>query len=153
MEQLPRRLAAQLRRTQVELDAAVVRVARADHGRYTLTTRRQDRQATQELRCGRRRVPYNRLHDIEWGGERLRRAMARHLAHYDRPGHYLRISILFDRPFWRHLKAGSWVMLDAFGGCCVYDEDGVPACRAYGVLGWLLAGAARCRRATTTTRR
>jgi monoamine oxidase len=143
MEQLPRRLAAQLRRTQVELDAAVVRVARGDHGRYTLTIRRQDRQVIQQdFDAIVVAVPYNRLHDIEWGGERLRRAMARHLAHYDQPGHYLRISILFDRPFWRHLQAGSWIMLDAFGGCCVYDEDGSLPAAPYGVLGWLLAGAA-----------
>ena len=65
----------------------------------------------------------------------------RHVAYYDRPGHYLRISILFDRPFWRHLIAGSWVMLDAFGGCCVYDEGPPRTLATYGVLGWLLAGA------------
>ena len=58
-----------------------------------------------------------------------------------RPGHYLRISILFDQPFWRRLIAGSWVMLDAFGGCCVYDEARVTRRGRPGVLGWLLAGA------------
>ena len=86
-------------------------------------------------------LPYNRLQDIEWAGERLRRAMARHVADYDRPGHYLRISILFDRPFWRRLIAGSWVMLDAFGGCCVYDERTPHDAGGHGVLGWLVAGA------------
>ena len=83
----------------------------------------------------------NRLLEVEWAGERLRRAMARHVAHYDHPGHYLRISILFDRRFWRHLIAGSWVMLDAFGGCCVYDETPSQDGATCGVLGWLLAGA------------
>ena len=86
-------------------------------------------------------LPYNRLQEIEWVGERLRRAMARHVAYYDRAGHYLRISILFDQRFWRHLITGSWVMLDAFGGCCVYDETPSDDRGTYGVLGWLLAGA------------
>ena len=36
---------------------------------------------------------------------------------------------------------GSWVMLDAFGGCCVYDESLSHGADRYGVLGWLLAGA------------
>src|SRR5438552_2651418 len=31
-------------------------------------------------------------------------------------------------------------MLDAFGGCCVYDEGARHECDPYGVLGWLLAG-------------
>jgi monoamine oxidase len=66
--------------------------------------------------------------------------MDRHHAHYDYPAHYLRVSALFEKPFWREQISGSYFMSDAFGGCCVYDEtsrgDGVP----YGVLGWLLAG-------------
>ena len=66
-------------------------------------------------------LPYNQLQTIEMADERLRRAMVSHVAHYDSPGHYLRISILFDKPFWRRLLSGSWVTLDAFGGCCVYD--------------------------------
>jgi hypothetical protein len=37
---------------------------------------------------------------------------------------------------------GSWVMLDAFGGCCVYDETRSSTAEPHGVLGWLLAGAA-----------
>ena len=69
------------------------------------------------------------------------RRMASHIASYDRPGHYLRISLLFDSPFWRSRVTGSWFMLDAFGGCCVYDEGGRHNGGEYGVLGWLLAGA------------
>jgi monoamine oxidase len=51
------------------------------------------------------------------------------------------VSVLFDRPFWRAAFGGSWIMLDAFGGCCVYDESERLGERRYGVLGWLLAGA------------
>ena len=36
--------------------------------------------------------------------------------------------------------AGSWMMLDAFGGCCVYDERSGADTSGHGVLGWLLAG-------------
>jgi hypothetical protein len=31
-------------------------------------------------------------------------------------------------------------MLEAFGGCCVYDESSRNGGGAYGVLGWLLGG-------------
>ena len=141
MEMLPRRLAASLARTHVELDAPVVRVSRTRDHRYDVTIRRSRRVVQREFDAVVIALPYNRLQDIEWEGERLRRAMARHVAHYDHPGHYLRISILFDRPFWRHVIAGSWVMLDAFGGCCVYDESPSRDGATYGVLGWLLAGA------------
>jgi hypothetical protein len=90
---------------------------------------------------GMEELPHNALHSVEWSGEPLRRSMASHTAAYDRPGHYLRISLLFDRPFWRSRVTGSWFMLDAFGGCCVYDEGARFDTGEYGVLGWLLAGA------------
>ena len=137
---LPRSLAASLTRTDVELDAPVVRVSRTRDHRYAVTIRRTRRVVQREFDAVVIALPYNRLLEIEWAGERLRRAMARHVAYYDHPGHYLRISILFDRRFWRHLIAGSWVMLDAFGGCCVYDESPSQDGATYGVLGWLLAG-------------
>jgi monoamine oxidase len=141
MEMLPRRLAASLARTHVELDAPVVRMSRTRDDRYAVTIRRTRRAVQREFDAVVIALPYNRLQEIEWVGERLRRAMARHVSCYDYPGHYLRISILFDRRFWRHLIAGSWVMLDAFGGCCVYDESPTRDGSTYGVLGWLLAGA------------
>jgi monoamine oxidase len=141
MEMLPRALAASLRSTQVELDAPVVRVSRNGDESYSVGVRRARRVVQQDFDAVVVALPYNRAQDIEWAGERLRRAMATHLAYYDRAGHYLRISILFERPFWRRLIAGSWVMLDAFGGCCVYDEGTTHDAGGYGVLGWLLAGA------------
>jgi monoamine oxidase len=141
MEMLPRRLAASLMRTAVELDAPVVRVSRSRDSRYIVTTRRARRFEQSAFDAIVVALPYNRLQEIEWMGERLRRAMGRHVACYDHAGHYLRISILFDRRFWRHLFTGSWVMLDAFGGCCVYDETPSGGNGTYGVLGWLLGGA------------
>ncbi len=141
MEMLPRRLLASLTRTSVELEAPVVRVSRNREETYSVSFRRARGLVQQDFDAVVVALPYNRLQEIEWAGERLRRAMAKHVAHYDRPGHYLRISILFDRPFWRRRIAGSWVMLEAFGGCCVYDERTPDNAGGYGVLGWLLAGA------------
>src|SRR5262249_23584644 len=51
-------------------------------------------------------------------------------------------SILFKRPFWRSCINESYFMIDAFGGCCVYDESSRNSCESFGVLGWLLGGQA-----------
>ena len=106
----------------------------------SLTTRRARQFARHEFDAVVIALPYQRLPEITWAGERLRRAMAAHVAHDDWPGHYLRVSILFDRPFWRDRLTGSWVMLDAFGGCCVYADPPAESAGTHGVLGWLLAG-------------
>jgi hypothetical protein len=66
--------------------------------------------------------------------------MHRHLVRHDHPGHYLRVSVLFDGIFWEDSLKGSYVMLDAFGGCCLYDESSRNGCKTQGVLSWLLAG-------------
>ncbi len=140
MEMLPRRLAARMTATDVRLNAPVVGVWRQDEGAYAVDVRRGGRVLTEEFDAVVVALPYHLLRTIEWRGDRLRRAITRHVAHYDRPGHYLRISILFDEPFWRPTITGSWLMLDAFGGCCVYDERS-GGDTAHGVLGWLIAGA------------
>jgi hypothetical protein len=66
--------------------------------------------------------------------------MHRHCAHYDYPAHYLRVSVLFSEIFWEQSMKDSYMMLDTFGGCCLYDESSRNGCRSAGVLGWLLAG-------------
>jgi monoamine oxidase len=85
-------------------------------------------------------LPNNWIPAIEWGGEKLGRAMHNHHAHYDYPAHYLRVSVLFEKPFWRDQIAESYFMSDAFGGCCIYDETSRVDGTTFGVLGWLLAG-------------
>lgn len=87
-------------------------------------------------------LPVDRLKGIEFVGPRLAAAMAGHVAHHDHPAHYLRITVLFDAPFWRPRLADSFVMLDAFGGCCLYDESSRVPEATHGALGWLLGGAA-----------
>jgi len=66
--------------------------------------------------------------------------MREHHAHYDHPAHYLRVTLEFQKPFWRDLIDESYFMVDSFGGCCVYDESSRhQGCNA-GVLGWLIGG-------------
>ena len=83
---------------------------------------------------------------IEWGGQNTcGDAMRAHHAHYDYPAHYLRVSVLFEKPFWRHRVA---IVLHArrFSAAVAYTmRVPAPGDTQYGVLGWLLAGeAARC---------
>ena len=65
---------------------------------------------------------------------------ALYIAYFDRPAHYLRVSILFDEPFWGEKIPGAWFMSEAFGGCCVYNEGARHDVGKHGVLNWLIAG-------------
>lgn len=140
MGMLPRRLLGALTTTCLKLNAPVVRVAKNQNETYRVYFRRGRAVAQQDFDAVFLALPLNWLASIEWDGEQLRRAMTEHLAYYDRPAHYLRITILFKKPFWRSLITGAWFMLDAFGGCCVYDEGVRHDAGEYGVLGWLVAG-------------
>ncbi|WP_163602669.1 FAD-dependent oxidoreductase, partial [Klebsiella pneumoniae] len=44
---------------------------------------------------------------------------------------------LFKKPFWNEHFQGSYIMSDAFGGCCIYDESARHPSK-HGVLGWLI---------------
>jgi hypothetical protein len=87
-------------------------------------------------------LPNNYLPLIEWHDAGLAAAIHRHHLHYDCPAHYLRVSILFEDIFWRDVFKDSYFMLDAFGGCCLYDESSRNGAKSHGALGWLLAGEA-----------
>jgi len=141
MEELPRKLAEQLTRTRIELNARVVRIGRHADGGYSLTVRRAGGLSAEQADIVVLAVPHGALYAIESAGEELRRCFAAHIAAYDRPGHYLRVSLLFDRVFWRTELTDAWSILDAFGGCCVYDESARHDHESCGVLGWLIAGA------------
>ena len=142
MEELPRRLSQQLTRTDIELNARVVRLGRHANGGYSLTVRRGCELSVEQADVVVLAVPHGALYAIECAGDdELRRNFAAHITAYDRPGHYLRVSLLFDRVFWRTELPGAWFMLDAFGGCCVYDESARHPHESCGVLGWLIAGA------------
>ena len=84
-------------------------------------------------------MPDHQLSAIEYRDRTLDSDMRVHMAAYRNPGSYLRVSVQFDAAFWRNEIGGDWFMLDAFGGCCVYDE-GMRGNASAPVLGWLLAG-------------
>jgi SAM-dependent methyltransferase len=86
-------------------------------------------------------MPDHQLKSIEYRDPILDLDLRRHIAAYRNPGSYLRVTVQFDEPFWRSAVGGDWFMLDAFGGCCVYDE-GLRSNANAPVLGWLLAGSA-----------
>ncbi len=141
IERLPQELAKRIS-ARVLLNHPVVRVERTAGETYRVTTRRGGNLHNEEFDFVVVALPNNWIPAIEWGGELLAGAMDSHHAFYDYPAHYLRVSILFEKPFWRDRIAESYFMLDAFGGCCVYDESSRGECGGYGVLGWLLAGEA-----------
>ncbi|MEZ6109136.1 MAG: hypothetical protein R3B96_24410 [Pirellulaceae bacterium] len=58
-------------------------------------------------------LPHNHLKSVAYRGERLAAEMQRHFDHFHYPAHYLRITVLFEHPFWRHSYADSYRMLDA----------------------------------------
>jgi monoamine oxidase len=85
-------------------------------------------------------LPQDALGRIGFGGTALHSAISNHLSHFHHPAHYLRISILFDRPFWQGYLADSYCMIDQLGGACIYDESSRLLEPEWGVLGWLLGG-------------
>ena len=122
----------------IVLNSPVVKVGKHGEG-YRLTTRKDGKYANHDFDMVIMALPNYWLQRVEWTGGDLRGAMQKHLAHYDNPAHYLRISMLFKDPFWRSQIPGAYFMTDAFGGCCVYDEGMRHPCEPYGVLNFLLA--------------
>ncbi len=140
MENMARRLREQLTETSIEFNSPVTRIEKNKEGTYRVYYRQNRQTEHRDFDAVVVSLPHNWLSAIEWGDDALRRAMTRHIAYYDRPAHYLRVSMLFKTPFWRKSIKGSWFMHDAFGGCCVYDEGTRHDAGEYGVLGWLIAG-------------
>ncbi|MGI4979028.1 MAG: flavin monoamine oxidase family protein, partial [Janthinobacterium lividum] len=95
-------------------------------------------------------LPNHYLPTLRWSDDALQQAMRRHYIQYDYPAHYLRVSVLFREVFWRDVLQDSYFMLDAFGGCCLYDESSRNGSEHYGALGWLLAGDAATAAANLT---
>lgn len=85
-------------------------------------------------------LPMAQLPSVKFEGPEIRASMERHIDHYNHPAHYLRVTILFDEPFWQATLTDSFWMLDQFGGCCLYDESSRQPGGQHGVLGWLIGG-------------
>lgn len=144
MEELPRALQRQLAAT-IRLREPVVAVERTMMNMLQVESTHHGVSQFAEYDVVVAALPNDWLPAIRWRGERLAHAMHQHHVHYDHPAHYLRVSALFDTPFWRTCWEGSYVMLDAFGGCCLYDESSRTPSSPTAVMGWLLAGEAALR--------
>ncbi len=138
-ERLMTALAARLDAT-VRLSCRATQVARAPGGRLCVRVQERDVSAEREFDAVVAALPHSAVAQIEFAGPRLSTAMASHQSHHNHPAHYLRVTLLYERPFWRSRVHGSFWMLDRFGGCCLYDEALRDPTAAHGVLGWLLAG-------------
>jgi SAM-dependent methyltransferase len=138
-EEIVRRLVDELD-ADVKLNAPVRSLQPLPGGTYRLEIGRNGTAETIEADFVILALPLTALSIIEWRSAALQRAMADHIGYFDRPGHYLRATLLFKRPFWREHLDGAWWMLDAFDGCCVYDEGARHDLGSWGALGFLIAG-------------
>jgi len=141
LESLPRALAGRLKAT-VLLNHRVVRVEKTPEDLYRVFSRERGEIRTDDFDYLVVALHNNWIPAIAWAGPVLAEAMHRHHVFYDYPAHYLRVSILFEKPFWREQIAGSYFMLDAFEGCCVYDQSPRNSAGSHGVLSWLVPGEA-----------
>ena len=140
LERLPRELAARIG-AKVCFNQPVVAVELDDEEDvYLVSSRAEGELVTEEFDIVVVALPINWIPLIEWRGTTLARAMRKHTEHYSNLAHYLRVSLLFERPFWRARVAGSYFMIDGLGGCCVYDETARDSMDPRGVLGCLIAG-------------
>ncbi|WBU28446.1 FAD-dependent oxidoreductase [Rhodopseudomonas palustris] len=124
----------------IQFNHRVLKVGKTESGRYELNMMNGKGPETRDFDLVLMCLPHNWLATLSWGNEQLRKAMVKHVAYFDRPAHYLRISMLFDSPFWGDKIPGSWFMSEAFGGCCVYNEGSRHDVGKYGVLNFLIAG-------------
>ena len=106
----------------IQLNHRVLKVGKTDDGRYQLNMMNGKGPETRDFDLVLMCLPHSWLATMGWEGEQLRKSMVKHVAYFDRPAHYLRVSILFDKPFWGEKIPGAWFMSEAFGGCCVYNE-------------------------------
>lgn len=140
MSRLAEALVARLAGTEFVCGARAERVERDEEGSWCVRYIQGGTHRRRHFDAIVLALPAGLLGTLEFRGEPLAGAMRAHMARFDRPGHYLRVSLLFRRPFWRGRLRGSWFMVDAFGGACVYDESARYDSSGYGVLGFLLAG-------------
>jgi protoporphyrinogen oxidase len=139
IERLPQELAARID-ARILLREPVVRVERAEGETLRIFSNRHGKVVIEDYDFVVVALPNACIPLIDWRGDALGEAIHRHCVRYDYPAHYLRVSLLFREVFWQNGFHDSYMMLDAFGGCCLYDESSRNGCRTHGVLGWLLAG-------------
>jgi protoporphyrinogen oxidase/SAM-dependent methyltransferase len=138
-EKLIEKLAAACTDT-IQLHSRVLKVSRNEDETYRLAIQRNGRIEEQDFDIVIMTLPHNWLATVEFEGELLAPAMVKHLAHFDRPAHYLRVTLLFKEKVWEPHVTDAWWMSDTFGGCCVYVENARHDYPQGGALGWLIAG-------------
>ena len=84
----------------IQLNHRVLKVGKTDAGRYQLNMMNGKGPETRDFDLVLMCLPHSWLATMRWDGEELRKSMVKHVAYFDRPAHYLRVSILFDEPFW-----------------------------------------------------
>jgi len=140
-ERLPRELAARIDAT-ILLNHQVSNVVKVGKERLRIDSVHQSENRQDEFDFVVIALPHSQLSSVAFTGRRLAESIKQHHDYYNYPAHYLRMTLLFDEPFWRNSLSDSYWMLDCFGGCCLYDESSREPCASQGVLGWLLGGAA-----------
>jgi monoamine oxidase len=108
--------------SEILLNSPIIKIGKTADDRYRVTFRQEGELRHRDFDFVVLALPNTWLQAIEFEGRKLRVAMDAHLAHYDRPAHYLRVTALFREPFWRKRVKGSYFMQDVFGGTCLYDE-------------------------------
>src|SRR5581483_11819957 len=93
---------------EIHLNTRVASIARSGQN-YRVKIRHHHRDEEREFDYVICALPNYWLSQIDWPDADLAAAMQKHLAHYDRPAHYLRVTLLFRRPFWRDHWKGSYV--------------------------------------------
>ena len=139
--------------SQIRLNSNVRAVTPLSDGKYRLEIDANGFRETAVFDYVVLALPLTAISMIHWRSMALREAIDRHLAHFDRPAHYLRATLLFERAFWREHIPADWWMMDAFDGCCVYDESIRHDPRSLGKLAFLIAGNAALGLANATDER
>lgn len=126
----------------IRLGTRITHVGAGEAGRLSVTAQANGKTTATDFDALVLALPLQHLAAVRFEKGPLATAMQRHCDEHDHPAHYLRVTALFDEPFWRGSIDGSYAMLDAFGGCCLYDESSREPSPRHGVLGWLLGGEA-----------
>ena len=140
-EQLIDAIAARLT-ARIERQVRVVSVGRAEDGRLAVATESAAGAEHRLFDAVVLALPIEPLRNLVFPRKDLQAAMQQHISHHDHPADYLRVSLLFDKAFWRGRWDDAYCMLEAFDGCCLYDESARDPAEDHGVLGWLLGGEA-----------
>src|SRR5438270_621272 len=80
----------------IQLNHRVLKVGKTAAGRYQLNMMNGKGPETRDFDLVVMCLPHSWLATMRWDGEQLRKSMVKHVAYFDRPAHYLRVSILFD---------------------------------------------------------